>query len=182
MKKGMSGLVMGVIILGVLIVLAGGYFLFFNHSEGKVSICAKEGETTGAQGMPEECCAGLTGIAEVGYQGNCSLPSPTGGLLVCSNCGDGICNFETIEDKCNCPADCIGGPECVGEGETFGGYTAEPDYRTCCEGLNMTYQGYSLGDDGKCIMMVDDASMCTKCGDGVCGPGENKCNCPADCS
>jgi eight-cysteine-cluster-containing protein len=24
-------------------------------------------------------------------------------------------------------------------------------------------------------------SVCTKCGDGICGKGENKCNCPEDC-
>ncbi|MCK5123358.1 MAG: hypothetical protein KAQ87_04415 [Candidatus Pacebacteria bacterium] len=74
----------------------------------KKADCAKEGETIGAYSMPEICCAGLKEIGgwHGGYDGDCSLPAPPSGLSICSNCGDGNCNIDTGENKCNCPEDC----------------------------------------------------------------------------
>ena len=180
MKKGISSIWIILIVVIILIVLAGGYFLFFYKSLS----CAKEGQQMRDDGpngyFSPRCCEGLNPMYNVGFKGNCSAPSLPGDIAICSNCGNGICNSETNEDKCNCPEDCAAKLECVGEGETFGGWTAELDY--CCEGLNSTYQGYFAGDDGKCIVGADFESMCTKCGNGVCGSGENKCNCYADCT
>jgi len=67
--------------------------------------CASEGETIGSQGMPFTCCSGLKPVGGPGgYTGVC--PPPPGGLSTCSNCGDGVCNSNTEENKCNCAEDC----------------------------------------------------------------------------
>jgi len=71
--------------------------------------CAQEGQTLGAQGMPDSCCSGLKRLwGHPGwYSGDCSaLPVP-GGLSMCSRCGDTICNKDTGENKCNCTEDCL---------------------------------------------------------------------------
>ena len=43
----------------------------------------------------------------------------------------------------------------------------------CCGGLTVVYD--------KCVDYQPEEGVCTYCGNGVCGTGENKCNCPADC-
>jgi hypothetical protein len=35
--------------------------------------------------------------------------------------------------------------------------------------------------ENTCAYPMCDCFVCTKCGDGVCGIGENHCNCPQDC-
>ena len=69
--------------------------------------CAEIGETTGAKGMLKMCCSGLTPMGgwPGGYQGKCSLSAP-GGLAICSDCGNNICDTEFNENVCNCPKDC----------------------------------------------------------------------------
>jgi hypothetical protein len=83
----------------------------------------------------------------------------------------------------------------VTEGETFYPKSAG----TCCGGLTgilttplVSQCPYSI-DSG--LRMPDpslpacaafdldyaETHVCTKCGDGVCGPGESECNCPLDC-
>jgi hypothetical protein len=34
---------------------------------------------------------------------------------------------------------------------------------------------------GECRPGCVGASVCARCGNGECGPGENECNCPDDC-
>ena len=38
-------------------------------------------------------------------------------------------------------------------------------------------------DGGTCStpFNLDPTRICTRCGNGQCGAGENRCNCPADC-
>ncbi|MCX6796216.1 MAG: hypothetical protein NTW06_01835 [Candidatus Falkowbacteria bacterium] len=66
--------------------------------------CAKEGEVIGSVGMPASCCEGLKPLGPGGYNGDCSIPAPPGGLAHCARCGDKICGNG--ENKCTCPEDC----------------------------------------------------------------------------
>ena len=70
--------------------------------------CGKVGEIIGAAGLPEKCCDGLKNIsgAEIKhYDENCNACN-FGGLQICANCGNGICEPENWENKCNCAVDC----------------------------------------------------------------------------
>jgi len=65
--------------------------------------------------------------------------------------------------------------KCIGEGETgsiFG-------YDICCPGLTKIANSWST--DNECIAPTDGSFICSYCGNGVCGKGENVCNCPQDC-
>jgi fibro-slime domain-containing protein len=66
---------------------------------------------------------------------------------------------------------------CIPEGESG----AVVPGSTCCAGL--TPIGTSAPDQsGNCPEIPPvGAFICTMCGNGICGPGENKCNCPQDC-
>jgi len=77
-------------------------------ASGCGSDCGKEGERIRAADMPETCCSGLESLegGNLDKKGECRKIPPPGGVSICSNCGDGICNKDTLEDKCNCPKDC----------------------------------------------------------------------------
>ncbi|MEA1924632.1 MAG: hypothetical protein U9M95_02070 [Candidatus Altiarchaeota archaeon] len=68
-------------------------------------------------------------------------------------------------------------PTCVGEG---GFYAVVPGHLDCCPGLT-PISCDSPDVEGICHGDCVGAQFCTYCGDGVCGLGENKCNCPQDC-
>jgi hypothetical protein len=65
-------------------------------------------------------------------------------------------------------------PACVGADA----FTATPD-DVCCDGLTAAcpndFFGIACGDP------CDGPQVCIRCGDGVCGPQEDDCNCPLDC-
>jgi len=96
------------------------------------------------------------------------------------------CDGETYANECiahsngisvayegECDADCV--PE--GEGYT----TFDPAIQGCCEGLVAIQEAWYDEETGVCGG-VGNAFVCTYCGNGDCGPGENYCNCPEDCS
>ena len=69
--------------------------------------------------------------------------------------------------------------ECIEEGEIFS-VDEHPDFiPQCCTDLEST-QKYEIIDN-ECERSFDLA-VCINCDNGECGPGENKCNCPEDCS
>jgi hypothetical protein len=65
---------------------------------------------------------------------------------------------------------------CSGEGEVIS--LLDPE-QVCCPGLDMIE--VSEPTPGGLCMTVGDMAVCTYCGDGACGLGENICNCPEDC-
>ena len=146
--------------------------------------CAKEGETIGAQGMPETCCPGLKPVGgwPGGYQGDCSIPPPPTGLSICAKCGDDICDTYNGENKCNCPEDCTGDEKhCIRNYQTVKINNSE----SCCPGLKAIKIAHYEDDCSVTPSTVGASRMaCFKCGDGHCDEGvylENKCNCPEDC-
>lgn len=67
---------------------------------------------------------------------------------------------------------------CIKEGGTLA--VSPTETRDCCGGLKPI--GCARPDTGgQCPPSCFGASYCTKCGDGVCGKGENICNCSQDC-
>ena len=75
--------------------------------------------------------------------------------------------------SCNVPE-----PECIAEG---GSGVVVPGGLSCCQGLAPI--GCDTPDQsGNCPTgQCTGAFYCTMCGNGICGLGENKCNCPQDC-
>lgn len=50
----------------------------------------------------------------------------------------------------------------------------------CCPGL--TRGSHDIEMKGACVRVGPvSIGVCIACGDGKCGSGENRCNCPADC-
>lgn len=85
-------------------------------------------------------------------------------------------NNEIKSEIYTCPDGCVNGacikPEgCVEEGNK------RIIHQECCPGLVSIkiYKGEA------CEGYAKSAWYCTKCGDGICKPPEDKCNCPKDC-
>ncbi len=91
----------------------------------------------------------------------------------CHYCGDGCCILnETYQ---NCWLDC-----CYPEGAEK---PVLPN-RTCCSGLQSgtVYDMDCVQQQGQCSgCEMIGTSVCINCGNNICGPGENYCNCPEDC-
>lgn len=71
---------------------------------------------------------------------------------------------------------CIPKAGCVGEGQKLDPATNQ----MCCAGLTAIAIAEMDATTGQCYF-AKDAALCTACGNGVCGIGENLCNCPQDC-
>ena len=89
------------------------------------------------------------------------------------SCGNGICDGTESADSC--PHDCLG--KCMEEGdwEYFG------DDLQCCGELTLLAISEAVFLDECAPLDCGIYFMCTACGDGECGVGENFCTCPADC-
>ncbi len=134
-QKGLALIAIILIVVGILIADGGIYWYFFQNKpiactqEAKQcpdgsyvsrtgpncefaacpnsSNCAKEGERVRAsgEGFPANCCSNLKPM--YGYtQEDCSAPGLPGDIGTCSNCGNGVCESQNNENKCNCPEDC----------------------------------------------------------------------------
>lgn len=66
---------------------------------------------------------------------------------------------------------------CIGEGERGSMF----DDDVCCPGL-ARISNATPWEHGMCIATPDGSFFCAYCEDGECGPGENICNCPEDCT
>ncbi len=161
--------------------------------------CAGLGETLSPK---NNCCAGLVAVSnyyQIDSQDNCFRKTDTNVKSVCVNCGNGKC--ETNEDKCNCPKDCGNAAAGCGNGKCEPGENAAncgPDCPAdscveegneklvvpeeapdCCAGLTEIFDFATIYTD--CSSPSNGTMICAKCGDGICGLGENKCNCSKDC-
>jgi len=93
----------------------------------------------------------------------------------CVKCDSGEC---MIAESYPMQVFCIG-EDCIPEGK------AQCDYEDwnlkCCEGLTPLSQ-IPVDENGDCGVALPCGFICTKCGNGECGPGENICNCEEDCA
>lgn len=100
--------------------------------------CANKGERVRAsgQGFPEICCSNLKPMYGPDRE-DCSSPY-FGDIGTCSDCGNGICESQNNENKCNCSRDCSGG-------ETAGWKTLKSRYL----GFEIKYpNNWSYSEDG----------------------------------
>ncbi len=150
------------------------------------SKCLQEGQTAFTSDQQYSgCCEGL--------QQNWLNVAPTTPQYNCTNCGNGKCDYG--ETNTNCSKDCYCGDgrcdaketdtscatdcanQCKKAGEQTNGLTA-----SCCSGLTAASNCLRLNSNGACELLSGcGGAICIKCGDGTCGTGENKCNCPTDC-
>ncbi|MBU1204711.1 MAG: DNRLRE domain-containing protein [Nanoarchaeota archaeon] len=70
---------------------------------------------------------------------------------------------------------------CVGEGEKGSVFNADPNDDVCCAGLEKIKDSVPISYPVKGCALSRSGFVCTNCGDGRCGLGENYCNCPEDC-
>ncbi|MBR9702361.1 hypothetical protein GOV13_05570 [Candidatus Pacearchaeota archaeon] len=138
----------------------------------------------------EKCCGDLKSIFGSELEdGRCWCIEDNnncGGAPICAPCGNGNCENEYNEDKCNCPEDCdVENTLCVVEG----GILLPNDGQSCCGDLD-TRWNYNVLEDGSCESIQKPSvsgkgfvhqGICIRCGNGKCEEGENGCNCPEDC-
>lgn len=73
---------------------------------------------------------------------------------------------------------------CISEGNTGISFNGDK----CCAGLTSIANSWEIianssgNQSTRCIAPNDGSFVCTKCGDGICGAGENNCNCSQDCA
>jgi hypothetical protein len=81
--------------------------------------------------------------------------------------GTGQCTYFKKPELC---------PDCFAEGEQFEDVAPEDK---CCAKLVPIKVAFPEGEG--CTQPNCPCFVCTKCGNGLCGEGENWCNCPNDC-
>ena len=123
----------------------------------------------------------------------------------CGDGGDRICCLPTTPTRCaqqdgqcvnwqsQCPPDtyassdnldcnrseqcCLPVGPCIAEGGEGNRFQGDQ----CCEGL-ASIGNLFMDETGQCTGASDGSFICAKCGNGICGPGENECNCARDCA
>lgn len=160
---------------------------------------------------PNDLCSGdLRAVRDLAVSESGACLAPACACYVCTNCGDGVCGGGENECNCpeDCQSDrpvfqpeeeceasgdfCVPlltqGPALyvkagsVKEGESFSvPHDMTTKTRVCEEGL-FAVTDIKLNSDGSCSgLPLCQCYVCLKCGDGICGPGENYCNCNRDC-
>ncbi|MCF7844755.1 MAG: hypothetical protein K9M03_02925 [Kiritimatiellales bacterium] len=158
--------------------------------------CASAGTTIPVVPDGPVCCEGLRPIA-VAFPGESQPPSreiessnsctAILGSMICSNCGDGIC--EEWENECNCSDDCKETNPVCGNGICEKGESDESDPGGCgpisdpsCLGPPATFytgtcpQDCEISEDTdgpkeQCATYIRDAEKiehCAKCGNDIC--------------
>jgi hypothetical protein len=149
--------------------------LFDNSGNDMQKTCCKPGECA-----QDNTCAKSGQTAGPGGRSICM-----NGQWVNSSCSSGDkkgynCSDGAQVDWCNCSGNkwiCINSPEtqCKCRDQNS---ACNVSKTPCCQGLKPIL--LSQEQNGQCITAAC-GSICKPCGNGVCDPGENKCNCPQDC-
>jgi len=89
--------------------------------------------------------------------------------------GDAVFSRENSAETTDVEEDSDLNIACGKEGEVFASENPE-----CCDGL-VAVPNSEPDEKGNCGMAMFPSSVCVMCYDGICGTGENTCNCPEDC-
>lgn len=120
-----------------------------------------------------DATAGLDGADDARFEpGDCTHPDWPGHRICCGRAGE--------QQGVDCVPPALVDHPCSAEGEQ----QDVKAYTICCRGLTAISRA-RLDDAGvACVQQlhVDPTRLCTRCGDGTCGRGENRCNCPQDCA
>jgi hypothetical protein len=104
----------------------------------------------------------------------CGHRGIVGGLPTCADC-PGDDPGKTCHPQYTGP--------CRRDGERIEG---KLQGEVCCNHTAAHPRGFTIAAeelrDGSCIAAPPSIMICSICGDKVCQPWENRCNCPADCS
>ena len=127
-----------------------------------------------------EICIDPEGTCGAGDAGGVCVPYP----FSCPDVWEPVCGCDGQTYASECAAKQAGQSwsatgtcaPCNGPGDI---YMGEP-YEACCDGL--TAVPPCAWDDGECLCLMCMCWSCTACGNGSCGPGEDPCNCPEDCT
>ncbi|HIP49910.1 MAG TPA: hypothetical protein EYG99_00490 [Candidatus Pacebacteria bacterium] len=145
--------------------------IYFSDDVKKDTICANVGETTGScVGCAVKCCEGLKSLNHFIVKGECINYVVDGQGLLCSDCGNGICDKDYGEDYCNCPEDCernkvVEKKECISDEDCVPA--------TCCHATETVNKDSAPNCDGMmCTMSCETILDCGRgkpiCNNGVC--------------
>jgi fibro-slime domain-containing protein len=147
--------------------------------------------TESCNGLDDDCDDAIDEDYNIGQ--TCAV-----GIGLCETAGQNVCTQDGTSVECSATPGQPGTETCDGldndcDGETDEGDVCAPACITegnsgavipgqiCCEGLDPIGTG-APDQSGNCPEPPPvGAFICTMCGNGTCGLGENKCNCPEDC-
>ena len=141
--------------------------------------CINRDNTDGLCGEPPPACEHLCDC-EQGMdcvEGRCTGMSGEMFPFCCDN--PGCLEGAPCEHRDGSASRCGGVGECVEEGQSYQP-VVYPGAR-CCPELVGVEDCCFVNQDGVCECPDGCGLVCTRCGDGECGPGEDECNCPGDC-
>ena len=138
----------------------------------------------------QDCCSGLVKVkisSEGGARSLCvKIAEQKDGALCNVVEGDADCasGYGCDLQPAGAQSVCKPLPSCVSEGQSVNLYReALAKSPRCCAGMTAVALDWIPNGEGKCAAQIQSKSYaCIKCGDGVCGDQENKCNCAKDCS
>jgi len=146
--------------------------------------CALECKTDPAEGWYNTCtgdlvekmpCTGCTiacdkiGTKSEGWWADCGAGPE---VVEWVFCGSGL--WSCVDEPWTACAPLA----CKQEGEEF---NLSDQFDVCCPGLVSKEKGLWSPGDSSCGWADCDCRICTACGDGACGIGEDPCTCPEDC-
>ncbi|MBM4354803.1 MAG: hypothetical protein FJ109_13610, partial [Deltaproteobacteria bacterium] len=145
-----------------------------NPAAGCTHVAAADGTECGP--TPQWACT----------QGQCECtPDCDGKVCGADGCG-AVCGACGPGQVCGPDWGCVAEGTCKAEGVTF--LAADPAGLCCADLAPVPLKSadyFPCEPDTcchDCVKVLANGYLCTACGDGECGFGENACNCPQDCA
>lgn len=182
-------LLYGILVIFILAVAGGGLYIYVKKAGTAKEIkdfedCAQAGYPV-LESYPQQCEApdGRIFIEIVTTEQPCVEEEERVNRNPGMGPTDRQCCLGLVEDRVSRSYSICRKPEksaeCIDEGSTL----FPNDGNKCCAGLRSEWN-YEMLEDGDCKIIqgtLGHQRICIKCRDGICGIGENGCNCPQDC-